>query len=40
MGQTIVLTEPRVVSKAESATHVTGFWRAIFPRCRSSPLCC
>ena len=32
MGRTIKLTEPRVVPKAEAATHVTGFWRAVFPR--------
>ena len=32
MGKTITLTEPRVMPKAEAATHVTGFWRAIFPR--------
>ena len=32
MGKTIKLTEPRVVPKAEAATHVTGFWRAVFPR--------
>jgi deazaflavin-dependent oxidoreductase (nitroreductase family) len=32
MGKTIRLTEPRVVPKAEAATQVTGFWRAIFPR--------
>lgn len=32
MGRTIVLTEPRVMPKAEAAIHVTGFWRVIFPR--------
>lgn len=32
LGRTIELTEPRVVPKAEAATHVTGFSRAIFPR--------
>jgi hypothetical protein len=32
MGKTIRLTEPRVMSKAEAATYVTGFSRAIFPR--------
>jgi deazaflavin-dependent oxidoreductase (nitroreductase family) len=32
MGRTIELTDPRVVPKAEAATHVTGFWRAVFPR--------
>lgn len=32
MGRMIVLSDPRVVSKADAATHVTGFWRAIFPR--------
>ena len=31
-GRTIKLADPRVVSKAEAAAHVTGFWRAIFPR--------
>jgi deazaflavin-dependent oxidoreductase (nitroreductase family) len=32
MGKTIKLTSPRVMTKAEAATHVTGFWRVIFPR--------
>ena len=32
MGRTIELIDPRVVPKAEAATHVTGFWRAVFPR--------
>ena len=32
MGTTIELTDPRVVPKAQAATHVTGFWRAVFPR--------
>ncbi len=32
LGRTIELTRPRVVSKAEAATHVTGFARLIFPR--------
>jgi len=32
MGKTIELTEPRIMPKAEAAPHVTGFWRAIFPR--------
>lgn len=32
LGRTIELTAPRVVPKAEAATHVTGFSRAIFPR--------
>ncbi len=32
MGKTITLTDPRVMPKAEAAAHVTGFWRAIFPR--------
>ncbi len=31
-GRTIKLTDPRVMSKADAAAHVTGFWRAIFPR--------
>jgi deazaflavin-dependent oxidoreductase (nitroreductase family) len=31
-GRTIKLADPRVVSKAEATAHVTGFWRAIFPR--------
>ena len=41
MGRTIELTEPRVMPKAEAATHVTGFWRAIFPRLPvRAPPCC
>lgn len=32
LGKTIRLIEPRVMSKAEAATQVTGVWRAIFPR--------
>lgn len=32
MGRMIVLSDPRVMSKADAATRVTGFWRAIFPR--------
>ena len=32
MGKTIELSEPRIMPKAEAAAHVTGFWRAIFPR--------
>jgi deazaflavin-dependent oxidoreductase (nitroreductase family) len=32
MGKTSKVTDPRVMPKAEAATHVTGFWRAIFPR--------
>ena len=32
MGKTIELTEPRVVTKADAAARVTGFWRPIFPR--------
>lgn len=32
MGRTIEVTEPRVVSKAEAAAHVTGFARVVFPR--------
>jgi deazaflavin-dependent oxidoreductase (nitroreductase family) len=31
-GKTFAVTEPRVMSKAEAATHVTGFWRHVFPR--------
>lgn len=32
MGRTIEVAEPRVVSKAEAAAHVTGPSRVIFPR--------
>jgi deazaflavin-dependent oxidoreductase (nitroreductase family) len=32
MGKTIDVADPRVVTKAEAASRVTGFWRAIFPR--------
>ena len=32
MGKKIDLSDPRVMSKAEAAAEVTGFWRAIFPR--------
>ena len=31
-GKTIELTEPRVVTNADAAARVTGFWRPIFPR--------
>ena len=30
MGKTIELADPRVVTKAEAAARVTGFWRPIF----------
>lgn len=32
MGRTIEVADPRVVSKAEAAAHVTGPSRVIFPR--------
>lgn len=32
MGRTIVVTEPRIVTKAEAASRVTGFWRPVFAR--------
>lgn len=32
MGRTIEVTEPRIMSKAEAAAHVTGFSRRVFPR--------
>jgi deazaflavin-dependent oxidoreductase (nitroreductase family) len=32
MGKIIELAEPRVMPKAEAASRVTGFWRAVFPR--------
>ena len=32
LGTTTTLADPRVMPKAEAATHVTGFWRAVFPR--------
>ena len=32
LGRTIELTGPRVMPKAEAATHVTGLSRVIFPR--------
>jgi deazaflavin-dependent oxidoreductase (nitroreductase family) len=32
MGKTIDVADPRIVSKAEAAAHVTGPSRAIFPR--------
>ncbi len=31
-GKTIGIEQPRVVSKAEAASHVTGFWKPIFAR--------
>jgi deazaflavin-dependent oxidoreductase (nitroreductase family) len=31
-GKTVGIEQPRVVSKAEAATHVTGFWKPIFAR--------
>lgn len=31
-GRTFAVTEPRQVSKAEAAEHVTGFGRRVFPR--------
>ncbi|MFY9921161.1 MAG: nitroreductase family deazaflavin-dependent oxidoreductase [Mycobacterium sp.] len=32
MGRTIEVADPRVMSKADAAAHVTGFSRAVFPR--------
>ena len=40
MGERIELADPRVVTKAEAAARVTGFWRPIFARLPSSLLCC
>ena len=31
-GKTFGIEQPRVVSKAEAAGHVTGFWKPIFAR--------
>ncbi len=31
-GKTIELVDPLVVSKAQAASHVTGFWRLLFAR--------
>lgn len=31
-GRTFAVTDPRVVSKAEAARHVTGFGAKVFPR--------
>ncbi len=32
MGKTIGVADPRIMTKAEAASQVTGFWRAIFLR--------
>lgn len=37
MGKTIELADPRVVTKAEAAARVTGFWRPIFARLPFEP---
>ena len=37
MGKTIELADPRVVTKAEAAATVTGFWRPIFARLPFEP---
>ncbi len=37
MGKTIELADPQVVSKAEAAARVTGFWRPIFTRLPFEP---
>ena len=39
-GRMVVVSEPRVVSKAEAATHVTGFWRRSSLDCPSNRRCC
>jgi hypothetical protein len=31
-GKTIELVDPHVVSKAQAASRVTGFWRLLFAR--------
>ena len=40
MGRTIELTDPRVVPKAEAATHVTASGGRSFRGCLSSRPCC
>ena len=37
MGKTIELADPRVVTKAEAAARVTGFWRPIVARLPFEP---
>ena len=37
MGKTIELADPRVMTKAEAAARVTGFWRPIFARLPFEP---
>jgi deazaflavin-dependent oxidoreductase (nitroreductase family) len=31
-GKTFAIEQPRVMSKAEAASHMTGFWKPIFAR--------
>lgn len=31
-GKTIALADPHLMTKAEAATHVTGWWRPVFAR--------
>ena len=37
MGKTVELADPRVVTKAEAAAQVTGFWRPIIARLPFEP---